>query len=114
MEIDKLIKKYQDKLININEARASDNKAGDHTFNMEYDEAEKNINEFIVDLKELEAINYTRCCTELPDLKSKSLPLFIEEYRELTSKEFLNKVWEYGNNQWENGYSQGKYNPDFD
>jgi hypothetical protein len=66
MEINKLIKKYQDKLINITEARASDNEAGDHTFNMEYDEGEKNINEFIVDLKELEAINYTHCCTELP------------------------------------------------
>ena len=50
----------------------------------------------------------------LPDLISKSLPLFIKEYKNLASEEFLTKVWEYGNNQWENGYSQGKYNPDFD
>jgi hypothetical protein len=50
----------------------------------------------------------------LPDLISKSLPLFIEEYKNLASEEFLTKVWEYGNNQWDKGYSQGKYNPDFD
>ena len=47
MEINKLIKKYEDELVNISEARASDNEAGDHTFNMEYDEGEKNIKQFI-------------------------------------------------------------------
>ena len=50
----------------------------------------------------------------LPDLKSKSLNLFLDEYKNLASKDVLTKVWEYGNNQWENGYSQGKYNTDFD
>jgi hypothetical protein len=65
MEINKLIKKHEDELVNIAEARVSDDKAGDHTFNMEYDEGEKNINQFIVELKQLKAINYTRCCTQL-------------------------------------------------
>jgi hypothetical protein len=61
MEIDKLIKKYEDELVNIAEARESDDKAGDPTFNMEYDEGEKNIKQFIVELKQLKAINYTLC-----------------------------------------------------
>lgn len=81
MEINKLIKKYQDKLINITEARASDNKAGDHTFNMEYDEGEKNINEFIVDLKELEAINYTHCSLQLKgDKYTKHFLDYVEKF----------------------------------
>ena len=57
MEINKLIKKYEDELVNISDARYSDNEAGDHTFNMEYDEGEKNIKQFIVELKKL--ISYT-------------------------------------------------------
>ena len=67
------------------------------------------------DTKEkLKSLNIGSVMHMLPDLKSKSLTLFLEEYKNLASKDVLTKVWEYGNNQWENGYSQGKYNPDFD
>lgn len=62
MEIDKLIKKYQDELIDIDSSRKSDNKAGDHSFYMKYDEGEKNIKQFIVELKQLKAISVARCC----------------------------------------------------
>lgn len=55
-EISKLIKDYENKLIDIERNRESDNKAGDHSFYMEYDTAKENINEFIGELKKLQAL----------------------------------------------------------
>lgn len=52
----KLIKDYENKLINIEEMRESDNRAGDHSFSMKYDTSEENIIEFIGELKKLQAL----------------------------------------------------------
>tara|TARA_R110000796_G_C14414634_1_gene419191 strand:+ start:344 stop:523 length:180 start_codon:yes stop_codon:yes gene_type:complete len=54
--INKLIKEYENKLIDIDKMRESDNKAGDHSFYMEYDTSKDNINEFIGELKKLQAL----------------------------------------------------------
>jgi prephenate dehydratase len=55
-EIDKLIQDYENKLIYIEHSRESDNKVGDHSFYMEYDASKEKINEFIVELKKLQAL----------------------------------------------------------
>lgn len=55
-EIIKLIKDYENKLIDIEQMRESDNRAGDHSFYMEYDTSKENINEFIGELKKLQAL----------------------------------------------------------
>ena len=57
MEIDKLIKKYEDKLIDIEDSRKADSLAGDHSFTMEYDTSKDEINLFIIDLKQFKALN---------------------------------------------------------
>ena len=54
--ISKLIKEYENKLIDISQSKDCDNKAGDHSFYMEYDTAKENINEFIGELKKLQAL----------------------------------------------------------
>jgi transcription initiation factor IIE alpha subunit len=54
--ISKLINEYENKLIDIERSRESDNKAGDHSFYMEYDTSKENINEFIGELKKLQAL----------------------------------------------------------
>lgn len=54
--ISKLITEYENKLIDIEQMRDSDNKAGDHSFYMEYDTSKENINEFIGELKKLQAL----------------------------------------------------------
>ena len=55
-EISKLIKDYENKLIDIEKMRESDDRAGDHSFYMEYDTSKENINEFIGELKKLKVI----------------------------------------------------------
>ncbi len=55
-EISKLIKYYENKLIDIELNREADNKVGDHSFYMEYDTSKENINEFIGELKKLQAL----------------------------------------------------------
>ena len=54
--INSLIKDYENKLIDIDRNRESDNKAGDHSFYMEYDTSKENINEFIGELKKLQTL----------------------------------------------------------
>ena len=58
--ISKLIKDYENKLIDIDQNRQSDDKAGDHSFYMEYNTAKENINEFIGELKKLQALTIQR------------------------------------------------------
>jgi hypothetical protein len=54
--ISKLIRDYENKLIDIEISRESDNRAGDHSFCMEYDTSKENINEFIGELRKLQAL----------------------------------------------------------
>lgn len=54
--ISKLINDYKNKLIDIEQNRESDDRAGNHSFYMEYDTSKENINEFIVELKKLQAL----------------------------------------------------------
>lgn len=39
---------------------------------------------------------------------------FLEKYKDLANKNFLIRVWEFGNASWRKGYNRGKYDPDFD
>jgi hypothetical protein len=55
-------------------------------------------------------------------IKSGDLPEFLKNNKSLFEhtnfppsyiNEILTKIWDYGNTQWEKGYKQGKYDPDF-
>lgn len=42
---------------------------------------------------------------------------FTEQFLKISKRKTLNQIalmtWVYGNRQWEKGYNQGKYDPDF-
>ncbi len=54
----------------------------------------------------------------LHELVSCDKPEFIERFEKiqdgLTVRDLAELIWKYGNDRWSNGYTQGKYNPDFD
>lgn len=94
--ISKLIRDYENKLIDIERSRESDNRAGDHSFYMEYDTSKENINEFIGELRKLQALT-------IPDVVGRSEQLSISDFRvgfqyeeyQMDGSRYLNKgmIW---------------------
>lgn len=52
------------------------------------------------------------------ELVSENKPDFVKQFLEktkgMTNEEIAELVWHFANSRWCKGYSQGKYNPDFD
>ena len=51
-------------------------------------------------------------------LESKHHPEFVKDFlektKDMTLEEIATVVWQYGNDRWSSGYTQGKYDPYFD